>query len=97
MNVVSVGVAEVQDDAVRADAVSFQDGEWDEAMDYAREFMARAVGDFLDMDKDPVRRYAFISKNANTETFIWHGSQRVEMTYRCPGLTAMAVVSEGVL
>ena len=73
MKVISVGTTEVQDDVVQMDAASFFD--WDDAVDFARSFMERAIGDFKNISpEDSNARRALVEKNVKIETSFGKGA-----------------------
>ena len=100
MRIVSVGTCEVQEDVVQMNAASFSD--WDDAVDFARSFMERAICDFKNISpEDPDERGALVEKNVKTETSFrkWANDMFpvVSMTCRIDGLVASAIVEEGEL
>ena len=100
MRIVSVGTCEVQEDVVQMDAASFSD--WDDALDFARSFVERAICDFKNISpEDSDAREALVEKNVKTETSFrkWSNDMfpMVSMTCRIDGLVASAIVEEGEL
>lgn len=98
MRIVSVGTCEVQEDVVQMNAASFSD--WDDAVDFARSFVERAICDFKNISpEDPDARVALVEKNVKIETSFRKSSndmfRRVSMTCRIDGLVASAIVEEG--
>lgn len=93
MKVCAVAMTEVQGDSVYSEAAAFYD--WDAAVDLADKFMMDHVGDFFDIEKDNLqgRRYR-LDKRKRTETQVWHGERRLDMSYRCEGLVVSVNVME---
>lgn len=93
MKVVAVAMTEVQDDSVYSEAAAFFD--WDAAVDLADKFMIDHVGDFFDIEKDNLNgRRNRLDERKSTETQVWHGDRRLDMSYRCEGLVVSVNVME---
>lgn len=93
MKVCAVAMTEVQDDSVYSEAAAFYD--WDAAVDLADKFMMDRVGDFFDIEKDNLQgRRDRLDERKSTETQVWHGERRLDMSYRCEGLVVSVNVME---
>ena len=93
MKVCAVAMTEVQDDSVYSEAAAFYD--WDAAVDLADKFMMDHVGDFFDIEKDNLQgRRDRLDERKSTETQVWHGERRLDMSYRCEGLVVSVNVME---
>lgn len=93
MKVVAVAMTEVQDDSVYSEAAAFYD--WDAAVDLADKFMMDRVGDFFDIEKENLQgRRDRLDERKSTETQVWHGERRLDMSYRCEGLVVSVNVME---
>ena len=93
MKVCAVAMTEVQDDSVYSEAAAFYD--WDAAVDLADKFMMDHVGDFFDIEKDNLNgRRNRLEERKSTETQVWHGDRRLDMSYRCEGLVVSVNVME---
>ena len=93
MKVCAVAMTEVQDDSVYSEAAAFYD--WDAAVDLADKFMMDHVGDFFDIEKDNLNgRRNRLDERKSTETQVWHGDRRLDMSYRCEGLVVSVNVME---
>ena len=91
--VVAVAMTEVQDDSVYSEAAAFHD--WDAAVDLADNFMMDRVGDFFDIEKGNLQgRRSKLDELKRTETHVWHGERRLDMSYRCEGLVVSVNVME---
>ena len=93
MKVCAVAMTEVQDDSVYSEAAAFYD--WDAAVDLADKFMMDHVGDFFDIEKDNLNgRRNRLDERKSTETQVWYGDRRLDMSYRCEGLVVSVSVME---
>ena len=93
MKVCAVAMTEVQDDSVYSEAAAFYD--WDAAVDLADKFMMDHVGDFFDIEKDNLQgRRNRLDERKRTETQVWNGERRLDMSYRCEGLFGSVSVME---
>ena len=93
MKVCAVAMTEVQDDSVYSEAAAFYD--WDAAVDLADKFMMDHVGDFFDIEKDNLNgRRNRLDERKSTETQVWLGDRRLDMSYRCEGLVVSVSVME---
>lgn len=93
MKVVAVAMTEVQDDSVYSEAAAFYD--WDAAVDLADKFMMDHVGDFFDIEEENLQgRRNRLDERKSTETQVWHGERRLDMSYRCEGLVVAVNVTE---
>ena len=93
MKVCAVAMTEVQDDSVYSEAAAFFD--WDAAVDLADKFMMYRVGDFFDIEKENLQgRRNRLDERKITETQVWHGERRLDMSYRCEGLVVSVNLME---
>ena len=93
MRMVAVAMTEVQDDSIYSEAAGFYD--WDRAVDLADSFMMDHVGDFFDIPKeDNAGRRRKLDELKRTETQVWNGERRLDMSYRCEGLVVSVSVME---
>jgi hypothetical protein len=93
MKVCAVAMTEVQDDSVYSEAAAFYD--WDAAVDLADKFMMDHVGDFFDIEKENLQgRRNRLDELKRTETQVWNGERRLDMSYRCEGLVVSVNVME---
>lgn len=93
MRMVAVAMTEVQDDSIYSEAAAFYD--WDRAVDLADSFMMDRVGDFFDIPKeDNAGRRRKLDERKRTETQVWNGERRLDMSYRCEGLVVSVSVME---
>lgn len=93
MKICAVAMTEVQDDSIYSEAAAFYD--WDAAVDLADKFMMDHVGDFFDIEKDNLQgRRNRLDEHKITETQVWHGERRLDMSYRCEGLVVSVNVME---
>lgn len=93
MKVCAVAMTEVQDDSVYSEAAAFFD--WDAAVDLADKFMMDRVGDFFEIEKENLQgRRSRLDERKITETQVWNGDQRLDMSYRCEGLVVSVSVME---
>lgn len=93
MRIVAVAMTEVQDDFVYLESDAFFD--WDAAVDRADSFMMDHVGDFFDIEKENIQgRRNRLDERKSTETQVWNGERRLDMSYRCEGLVVSVSVME---
>lgn len=93
MRIVAVAMTEVQNDSIYSESAAFYD--WDAAVDLADKFMIDHVGDFFDIEKENLQgRRDRLDERKRTETQVWNGERRLDMSYRCEGLVVSVNVME---